>query len=52
MAPLIPIQTLSYYLSKSGFTKFRDWFNSIKLLILSLFLLTVKISDSFKKFRH
>ena len=32
MAPLIPIQTLSYYLSKSGFTKFRDWFNSIKLL--------------------
>lgn len=32
MAPLIPIQTLSYYLSKSGFTKFRNWFNSIELL--------------------
>ena len=31
MAPLIPIETLSYYLSKSGFPKFRKWFNSIKL---------------------
>lgn len=31
MAPLIPIETLSYYLSKSGFPKFRKWFNSIEL---------------------
>ncbi len=32
MSPLINIQTLSYYLSKSGFNKFRDWYKSIILL--------------------
>jgi len=32
MAPLIPIETLSFYLSKSGFPKFRDWYKSIKYL--------------------
>ena len=32
MAPLISIQTLGYYLSKTGFQKFREWFKSIKLL--------------------
>ena len=31
MAPLIPIETLSYYLSKTGITKFKVWFNSIEL---------------------
>lgn len=31
MAPLIPIETLSFYLSKSGITKFREWFYSIEL---------------------
>ena len=31
MAPLIPIETLSYYLSKTGITKFKLWFNSIEL---------------------
>jgi hypothetical protein len=31
MAPLLPIETLSYYLSKTGITKFKIWFNSIKL---------------------
>lgn len=32
MAPLIPIETLSYYLSKTGFPKFRQWFKSVELL--------------------
>ena len=32
MPALIPIETLSFYLSKSGIIKFRDWFNSIELL--------------------
>jgi len=32
MAPLIPIETLSYLLSKSGFPKFRQWFKSVELL--------------------
>lgn len=32
MAPIIPIETLSFYLSKTGFPKFRAWFNSVELL--------------------
>ena len=32
MAPLIPIETLSYYLSKTGFIKFRPWLKSVELL--------------------
>jgi hypothetical protein len=32
MAPLLPIETLNYYLSKSGFLKFREWFKSIEFL--------------------
>ena len=32
MAPLIPIETISYYLSKSGFSKFRRWFKSNDIL--------------------
>jgi hypothetical protein len=32
MPPIIPIETLSFYLSKSGFPKFRQWFKSIELL--------------------
>jgi len=32
MSPILPIETLSYYLSKPGFPKFRNWFKSISLL--------------------
>lgn len=32
MAPLIPIETLSFYLSKTGFLKFKQWFMLIDIL--------------------
>ena len=32
MPPLIPIETLSFYLSKTGFLKFRQWFISFEAL--------------------
>ena len=32
MSPLIPIETLSFYLSKTGFPKFRQWFKSVEFL--------------------
>jgi len=32
MPPLIPIETLSYYLTKTGFLKFKKWFETIDLL--------------------
>ena len=32
MSPLLPIETLSYYLAKTGFLKFKNWFKSVDLL--------------------
>ena len=32
MPPLIPIETLSFYLTKTGFSKFKQWFYSIDIL--------------------
>lgn len=32
MPPLIPIETLSFYLTKTGFSKFKQWFYSIEIL--------------------
>lgn len=32
MPPLIPIETLSFYLTKTGFTKFKNWFSSLEIL--------------------
>ena len=29
MAPIIPVETLSHFLSKTGFPKFKSWFDSI-----------------------
>lgn len=32
MPPLIPIETLSFYFTKTGFSKFKQWFYSIDIL--------------------
>jgi len=49
MPPLIPIETLNYYLSKTGFPKFRTWFNSIEIfnpIYEELEILTYSIENS------
>ena len=32
MPPLIPIETLSFYLTKTGFSKFKQWFYNYSML--------------------
>ena len=49
MPPLIPIETLNYYLTKSGFPKFRQWFSSVEIfkpIFVELDSLTTSIINS------